>query len=284
MRSTIRPRERDPRIAPFHRRMPGYAPSALFDAPRIASALDVGRVLVKAETQRFGLPSFKVLGASWATYRAVCDRLGHEPEPWPNVTSLAAALKGLRPLTLVAATDGNHGRAVAHMARLLGFSARIFVPVGTAIARVEAIRSEGAAVTIVDGDYDTAVARAAAAAGHRSIVISDTSWPGYETTPCDVIEGYRTIFEEVDDALTVSAAVRPDVVVLPVGVGALMAAAVHHYRAIAGEAITLVGVEPDTANCLQVSVEHGRPTPVPGPHPCRLLRVRRRRRRRDGHA
>ena len=38
-------------------------------------------------------------------------------------------LEPMRPLSLVAATDGNHGRAVARVARLLGLGAKIFVPV-----------------------------------------------------------------------------------------------------------------------------------------------------------
>jgi diaminopropionate ammonia-lyase len=51
----------------FHRRLPAYEPALLIDAPQIAAPLGVGRVLVKAENRRLGLPSFKILGASWAT-------------------------------------------------------------------------------------------------------------------------------------------------------------------------------------------------------------------------
>src|SRR5438105_1012254 len=155
-------------VLEFHRRMPAYEATLLVDAPMIATALGVGRVLVKSENRRLGLPSFKILGASWATYRAVVDHLGYEPEPWSNINELARRhLDHLRPFALAAATDGNHGRAVAFMARLLGFEARIFVPAGTVAARIEAIERENAAVTIVDGDYDDAVARPAPEAGDR---------------------------------------------------------------------------------------------------------------------
>ena len=71
----------DPAVWAFHRRMPAYQATTLFDCPPLARRYGVGRVLVKAETQRLGLPSFKILGASWATYRALCDHLGFEPEP-----------------------------------------------------------------------------------------------------------------------------------------------------------------------------------------------------------
>ena len=188
-----------PEVRAFHERLPAYAPTLVIDAPRLAEDLGVGRVLVKAETQRMGLPSFKILGASWASYRAVCEHIGGEPQPWANINALAASLAHLRPMTLAAATDGNHGRAVAFMARLLGFDAHILVPDGTSAARIAAIEGESATVTVVDGTYDDAITQSAEMAGDRCLVVSDTSWPGYETIPANVAEGYTTIFAEVDD-------------------------------------------------------------------------------------
>ncbi len=35
---------------------------------------------MKDESSRLGLPAFKMLGASWASYRSLIERLGHEPE------------------------------------------------------------------------------------------------------------------------------------------------------------------------------------------------------------
>ena len=168
--------------------MPAYSPTLLLDAPDLAERLGIGRVLVKAETRRMGLPSFKILGASWATYQAICAHIGGEPEHWGNINQLAANLAYLRPFKLAAATDGNHGRAVSFMARLLGFEAEIFVPAGMTDARIEAMEREGAVVTVVDGDYDDAVARSAEEASEKCPVVSDTSWPGYETIPSQVIE------------------------------------------------------------------------------------------------
>jgi diaminopropionate ammonia-lyase len=258
----------DPKVTSFHARMPAYSPTMLFDVPELADQLGVGRLLVKAETRRMGLPSFKILGASWATYRALCEHLGYEPEPWRNINELAANLEHLKPFKLATATDGNHGRAVAFMARLLGFSCHVFVPRGMVEARIQAIRSEGALVTVVDGTYDEAVARSADEASDRCLVVSDTSWEGYETTPARVIEGYSTIFHEIDDAIDASGLQRPDVVVIPMGVGAFMAAGVSHYRSAdtgSGGAV-IVGVEPLDANCVQASAMAGQITQVPGPH------------------
>ena len=132
--------------------------------------------------------------------------------------------------------------------------------------RIKAIEAEGATVEVVPGDYDNAVARSAEAVGPRSVLVSDTSWPGYVDTPGRVIEGYATIFAEVDDAVA-RLGLAPDVVVVPIGVGALAAAAVRHYRQFhAPPGPVLVGVEPDDANCVCRSLQAGRRLAVRGPH------------------
>ncbi len=255
-----------PEVARFHRRLPGYRPTPLVRAVRLASELGVGELLIKCESERFGLPAFKMLGASWATYRAVCRHLGEQPGPWEDVDELAHLLKGLLPFRLAAATDGNHGRAVARMARWLGFDARIFVPQGTTRGRIDAIASEGAEVTVVAGDYDDAVRRSAEEAGARCLVISDTSWPGYEDVPRWVVEGYSTLFAEIGHALHGSGASAPEVAFVPLGVGALGAAAVNFFRAGGGGGPVLVGVEPADAACVTASAAAGRLVTVPGPH------------------
>jgi diaminopropionate ammonia-lyase len=252
----------------LHRRLPGYSVTPLVEVAALARANGVAEVWVKDESARLGLPAFKMLGASWAAYRAVVERLGRDPEPWTSLDELRRAFEPLRPLTLAAATDGNHGRAVARMARLLGVHAEIYVPKGTAAARVAAIEGEGARVTVVDGDYDATVSTAAATATDRCLVIADVAWPGYERVPSWVVEGYGTIFWEVDDQLAALGAAGPEVVLVPVGVGALAAAAVRHYRRRGLEPRPrLIGVEPLSAACVLRSLLAGRIVTVPGPHP-----------------
>ena len=211
------------------------------------------------EVERFGLPAFKVLGASWAVCRALSERAGRD-EPAATWDELRALAEAQSEVTLVAATDGNHGRAVAHMAQLLGLAARILVPAATADARIDAIAGEGADVEIVDGSYDEAVERSAAIADERRLVISDTSWPGYEDVPGWVADGYATIFEEIFERLPEPPALVP----VQIGVGALASAAV---RALAGPGRVLVGVEPHDAACALAAVRDGAPVLVPGPAP-----------------
>jgi diaminopropionate ammonia-lyase len=251
----------------FHRRLPGYSPTPLIDAPELARTLGIGQLLMKDESSRLGLPAFKILGASWAVYRALETRLGRSLEPWRTVDELAEGLAPLPPLILATATDGNHGRAVAHVAALLGFEAQIYVPAGTAQARIDGIASEGARVEIVDGTYDDAVARAAQEANQRCLVISDTSWPGYEEIPRWVMEGYSTIMAEIDDELARRGAAHPDLVAVQFGVGALAAAVVRHdQRPRPNESSKILSVEPLRAACMLASMEAGEIVTVPGPH------------------
>ncbi|HEV2786429.1 MAG TPA: pyridoxal-phosphate dependent enzyme, partial [Solirubrobacteraceae bacterium] len=248
----------DPRAARFHRSMPGYAPSALAEAPAAAGRLGLATLHVKLETERFGLPSFKILGASWATCRALSLRAGLEPAAtFEELRAIAVRLDGL---TLVTATDGNHGRAVARTARMLGLDARVLIPEGTARARIDAIAGEGATVEIVRGSYDDAVERSASLASDDHMVISDTSWPGYERVPGWVADGYATIFDELAEQLPGE---PPPLVAIQIGVGALASAAV---RALAAPGRVLVGVEPAGADCVLQAVRAGRPVLVEGPH------------------
>jgi diaminopropionate ammonia-lyase len=245
--------EADPRAV--HRTLPGFAPTPLIESPALARELGVGRVFVKDEHLRAGLPSFKILGAAWAVFRAL------------GGTDATAGLTGLRDQLdperiLVTATAGNHGRAVAYLARLLGIRAHIFIPASTAAARIEAIGSENAEVELVDGDYAMAVAQAVARADadEKALHVGDV---GKSMTPVWAGEGYRTIPWEIDEQL---GDIKPDLVVVPVGAGAFASTIVLHYRGD-GARPRILTVEPDTAACLAESLRAGHPVSVPGPHP-----------------
>ena len=224
----------------FHRSLPGYEPTPLVPVPALAAELGVGRVLVKDESSRLGLPAFKVLGASWACHQVLAEHPG---------------------AMLVTATDGNHGRAVARMAAHLGVGATVFVPRPMLPQTAELIAGEGATVLRVDGDYDVAVRAAAAVAAEQPgrALVQDTAWDGYERVPARIVEGYRTLLAEVDVQLDAP----PDLVAVPVGVGSLAEAVVRHYRAPGAAHPAVLAVEPDTAACVLASLTADRPTAVP---------------------
>jgi diaminopropionate ammonia-lyase len=248
----------------FHASLPNFAVTPLRPAPKAAIRLGVRSVLVKDESQRLGMPSFKILGASWATYRAIMAHLGRPVGDQPTLEELreAVAARGSH-LTLVAATDGNHGRAVARMAKLLGLGAIIVVPAGTVDSRVAAIAGEGAEVRVVDGGYDEAIAASAAFSDDLHVVISDTSWEGYTDTPGWVIDGYSTILKEIIDEIEAGNVAEPTIVAAQMGVGAFAAAVTRQFAT--RPARLLVGVEPTRADCIITSAEAGKVTTIPSP-------------------
>jgi diaminopropionate ammonia-lyase len=218
----------------YHRSLPGYAPTPIHALPEIATDLGLAAVLLKDESNRLGLPAFKILGASWAVERALQEH--------PDTH------------TLVAASAGNHGRAVARAASWRGLKARVYLPARSVAARREAIASEGAEVVVIDGDYEQAVALAAAD-GEKpgTLEIADVG----DSDPARwVIDGYATLFEEAADQAEF------DTLVVPVGVGSLAAAAT---RFGAQSGVKVIGVEPVTAACLTASLAAGSPTTVPTP-------------------
>lgn len=240
----------------FHRSLPGYAPTPLREVPEAARALGVAQVQVKDESARLGLEAFKVLGASWAIVQTL---LARAPLSGPRThAALAAHFRSLAPLTLRAATEGNHGRAVARVARWYGLSARLFVSEHLAPRRVQVLEAEGAQVVRVKGGYDAAVAEAAKPPPEPSLLIADITEGDGPTVADWVTEGYGTLFLELDEVLPSP----PTAVAVPMGVGALAAALVRHYDGARPRPL-LVGVEPEGAPCVTAALEQGAPVSVP---------------------
>jgi diaminopropionate ammonia-lyase len=211
----------------FHRTLAGYAVTPLIDCQALADSLGLRSLQVKDESHRFGLNSFKALGASFAMSRLA--RHG---------------------TIFSAATAGNHGRAVAWSARRLYCEAKIFVPSITIPARIENIRREGADVRIVDGSYEEAVRRCDAESYEQGWqVVSDTGYPGYMEIPKLVVEGYGTLFQEYEEQRDHA----PDAVFIQAGVGGLLCAAVDHFRSREPSPI-IVCVEPEVADGLLESI------------------------------
>jgi diaminopropionate ammonia-lyase len=150
------------------------------------------------------------------------------------------------------------------MARLLGLAARIRVPAGTAAARIDAIASEGAEASVSTGNYDTAVAEVAGWASDTTLVVSDTSWEDYEEIPGWIIDGYSTVFVEIDEQLSCRGDAAPTAVFIPVGVGAFAAAAVDWLRRPGASPAHLFVVEPVDAACVLASARAGQVVTLPG--------------------
>ena len=242
-------------VASFYDARHDAPPTPLVSLPGLAAQLSLGGVHLKDESARFGLSAFKIAGARYAIHRIGADALRSG---------------------IVCATAGNHGRAVARAAREIGVSCTVFLPAPherasdlerrTRSARVEGMRQDGARTVDVAGSYEEAVAEAAAyARRERAMVISDTSWPGYERIPGLVMQGYTAIMREALRQLPAP----PTHVFVQAGVGGVAAAVAGHLALVLGDRRpTFVVVEPARAACLYetaraghpVKISHGEPT------------------------
>jgi diaminopropionate ammonia-lyase family len=240
----------------FHRSLPTYSPTPLIALQDLASELGVRGIYVKDESSRFGLPSFKILGASWGVFRALSKQLSIPSEV--TLSELSAAARTI-PIRLFAATDGNHGRAVAFMAKILSLQAHIFVPETLDEYTRGRIASEGAIIHPVSGDYDITVQEAAemANATYGGLLVQDTSFAGYEEIPSWIVEGYSTMLLEIDQQLA-KLGLHSTILITPVGVGSLAHAVVRHCKT-GSRSVHVVTVEPDTAACLHQSLKAGSP-------------------------
>jgi diaminopropionate ammonia-lyase len=255
----------------FHRTLAGYEPTPLTSLPSLAAELGVGHVLLKDESHRLGLPAFKILGASWAACRALCARYELDADTITVAGLRAHIAENIAPRArpvLVTATDGNHGRAIARIAAMLGLAARIYVPSGVSKPAMEAIRNEGADLIGTPTDYDGAVLEAARSTqgSPRDLLVQDTAWQGYTDIPRWIVDGYATLFDEIDESLDEAYLPGPHLVACPVGVGAFAHAMVDHYRSRDGDPTVLLSVEPDTAACVAQSLLTGRRVTVETGH------------------
>ncbi|MDO5324584.1 MAG: diaminopropionate ammonia-lyase [Clostridia bacterium] len=237
----------------FHAGFPGYAPTPLIRLDGLAGALGVGRVYVKDESQRFDLNAFKVLGGGYAMGCCLAEKLGRSIDECSfDFLASAQTRKQLGDVTFITATDGNHGRGVAWMARRLGQRAVVYMPKGTAPERLENVRREGAQASILDCNYDGCVHLAEQHARENGwILTQDTAWDGYEEIPTRIMQGYTTIAREIDAQLAAMSEDAPTHILLQAGVGSFAAAMLGYYTAKYGDARPVsVIVEPKAADCI----------------------------------
>jgi diaminopropionate ammonia-lyase len=253
-------------VRSFHASFPRYRATPLVSLAKLAQSLGVAEIWIKDESYRFGLNAFKVLGATYAIACMIARKLGISE----NNLSFDAIYSGsgretLAGITLVTATDGNHGRAVAWAAQTLGINAVVYMPRGSVRARVEAVNQHGAKVVVVRGNYDDAVRVAAEQAELNDwMLVQDSAWEGYEEIPIRITQGYLTILHEAFEQLRGE---TPSHVFVQCGVGSL-AASVQAYlvESFGSSRPICVVVEPKEAGCFyeSMSINDGNPHKVSG--------------------
>ncbi|RPG17317.1 MAG: diaminopropionate ammonia-lyase [Phycisphaera sp. TMED9] len=237
----------------------GYQPTELRSLGAIAEQLELGAVFYKDEESRFEISSFKALGGAYAVQCLLRD-------VFEEVTGRSVTLEDVErnhhpdlaaDVTVVTATDGNHGRSVAWGAERFGCGCVIHMHEQVSLGRQAAVEAFGATVRRVPGNYDDSVRAAARdAALNGWFVVSDTSWPGYEDIPRSVMAGYTVMSSEAMEQWPLDA--PPTHVFLQGGCGGMAAAIGIDLWSRSGEdRPRIVIVEPEPAACLYESATAG---------------------------
>jgi len=235
-------------------------PTPLYQLPHLAAQLGIAELSIKDEGVRSPLASFKALGAPIALIRFLVRQ-------WQGACDIATLVRGgyrerVRNITVISATDGNHGRALAAAAQSIGCRCVIVIHAQVSDERAQAIASYGAEVVRIAGNYDDSVVEAARMADANGWqVVSDTSYEGYETIPADVMQGYSIIMDEAMVQVT-----QPFThVFVQGGVGGLAAGVASYiWEHDGARRPTLVVVEPTQADCLYQSALMGAPANASG--------------------
>ena len=237
----------------FHQSFPDYVSTPLVQLSGFAARLGIDALMVKDESQRFGLKAFKVLGASYAIAKEIQRQLSLNDEEL-NFDAITAHSNALKSLTFVTATDGNHGRAVAWCAEQFGCKAVVFMPKGTSQFRLEAIRSHGARAEITELNYDETVLFSAQQAKENDwVLLQDSSWEEYETVPKHIMQGYFSLVSEFEDQTMV----WPTHVLTQAGVGSFAASIFSYFLVSSKPTPKLILVEPTGAACYFNSIHIG---------------------------
>jgi len=152
---------------------------------------------------------------------------------------------------LVAASGGNHGAAVAFVARSLGHRAEVFVPSSSPAMKRDRIASLGATVHVIDGLYDDAQAAATAhQLGTGALAVHPYDHP-------DVVAGQGTMARELELQMAARRS-EFDTVLVASGGGGFTAGQAAWF---AGRK-RIVAVEPETSQCLRAARLAGTPVDV----------------------
>lgn len=247
----------------FHQKIVGYEPTPLYALKSLAALFGVSTILVKDESQRFGLNAFKMLGGAYAIAQLLCEKYHLDINAFSFATFKASTKEKM---TFATTTDGNHGRGVAWAAQQLGQNAVIYMPKGSAQERVDAILRLGARCIVTEMNYDDTVRFTMQTARQNGWeVVQDTAWKGYTKIPTWIMQGYATLADEAVEQMAAMGIARPTHVFLQAGVGAMAGGVLGYLVDVFGARdLHSVIVEPELADCLYRSGVKGQIVNVGG--------------------
>ena len=146
---------------------------------------------------------------------------------------------------VVACSAGNHAQGVALAAQKSGIKATICLPDGAPISKIEATKSYGADVCLVEGVYDDAYKKALSLRDECGYTFI------HPFNDEDVIAGQGTIALEIEDQLPTL-----DAVIVPIGGGGLISGVAFAMKAI-NPNVKVYGVQAAGAPSMFNSVRDG---------------------------
>lgn len=152
---------------------------------------------------------------------------------------------------LITASAGNHAQGVAYAAKAYNCKAVIVMPTTTPLMKVNRTKAYGAEVILYGDVYDEACSYALRLAEEKGYTFI------HPFDDLDVATGQGSIAMEIIKELP-----TVDIILVPIGGGGL-ATGVSTLAKLLNPNITVIGVEPSGANCMQASLEAGEVVTLP---------------------
>lgn len=201
----------------------------------LAKHIGIKNILIKDESIRFNLSSFKGLGGLYTVAKLLCDELLNiDLNEIQNLKHLKKLIdnKGLnKSMTIITASDGNHGRGIAYCCSCLDIKCIILMPKGTVKSRVDNINIyKNAKVIVTELNYDETVLYAFKMAKENKnyYIIQDVATSFYKDIPLNIMSGYAQIAKECFDQLN-NMKIWPTHIILQVGVGAFASSILSYF-------------------------------------------------------
>ena len=216
-------------------RWDNYSPTPLIYLNKLSKILKLNKIFYKDESKRFHLKSFKALGGAYAVEKVT---------------------KGNKEMVISTATAGNHGRSVAWGSKKLGLKCKIFISEYVSESRAEVMRSFGADVIRVKGNYENSLNECIKQTNQNNWqIVQDVAWHDYKLVPKLTMAGYSVMMKEISEQTNNQ---QISHVILQAGVGGMAAAMVAGIARYLNNIPKVIIVEPESAACVLESIKTGK--------------------------
>ncbi len=216
-------------------RWDNYSPTPLIPLKKLSEKLKINNIFYKDESKRFHLKSFKALGGAYAVEKVT---------------------KGNKDIVISTATAGNHGRSVAWGSKKLGLKCKIFISEYVSEFRAKVMRSFGAEVIRVKGNYDDSLKECIKESKKNNWqIVQDVAWDNYKFVPTLTMAGYSVMMKEISEQINDQ---KISHIILQAGVGGMAAAMIAGIARYLENIPIIIIVEPENAACVLESIKLGK--------------------------